>query len=231
MTKRTANVAELSRKAAEAVPAEAENPSTDNSESNPEDTLETVGQGVLDAEAGNAETPDADSEPSDGGRKRRIRWSHVLAYGVIPALAQMLAMGAGYLKWLQATARESQLATAESVRAATDSMVALLSYKPDTVERDLGAARDRLTGEFKDTYAALIHDIVIPGSKQKQISALANVPAAASVSASPNKAVVLVFVNQTVAAGNDAPTNTASTVLVTVDKIGGRWLISQFEPV
>jgi Mce-associated membrane protein len=37
--------------------------------------------------------------------------------------------------------------------------------------------------------------------------------------------VVLVFVNQTVAVGNDPPTDTASNVRVTLDKIGGRWLI------
>jgi hypothetical protein len=40
----------------------------------------------------------------------------------------------------------------ESLRAATDGTAALLCYKPDTVDKDLGAARDRLTGEFKDSY-------------------------------------------------------------------------------
>ena len=43
--------------------------------------------------------------------------------------------------------------------------------------------------------------MVIPGAKEKQISAVATVPAAASVSAEPNHAVVLVFVNQTVVVG------------------------------
>jgi Mce-associated membrane protein len=42
---------------------------------------------------------------------------------------------------------------------------------------------------------------------------------------------VLLFVNQTVIIGQDAPTNSASTVRVTLDKIGDRWLISQFDPV
>jgi Mce-associated membrane protein len=88
-----------------------------------------------------------------------------------------------------------------------------------------------LTGEFKDSYTSLIHDVVIPGAKEKQISAVANVPAAASVSASENHAVVLVFVNQATTIGQDPPTNTASSVRVTLDKIAGRWLISQFHPV
>ena len=51
------------------------------------------------------------------------------------------------------------------------------------------------------------------------------------VSADPTHAVVLVFVNQTVVVGEDAPTDTSSSVRVTLDKIDGRWLISEFEPV
>jgi Mce-associated membrane protein len=61
------------------------------------------------------------------------------------------------------------------------------------------------------------------------VSAVATVPAAASVS--ENHAVVLLFVNQTVNMGNIAPTHTASSVRVPLDKIGGRWLISGFDPV
>jgi Mce-associated membrane protein len=57
------------------------------------------------------------------------------------------------------------------------------------------------------------------------------VPAAASVSANPSHAVVLLFVNQTVTVGNSAPADTASSVRVTVDKVDGRWLISKFDPV
>jgi Mce-associated membrane protein len=73
--------------------------------------------------------------------------------------------------------------------------------------------------------------VVIPGAKQKQISAVASVPAAASVSANPREAVVLVFVNQTVTVGGDAPTDTASSVRITLEKVGDRWLISKFDPV
>jgi hypothetical protein len=44
-------------------------------------------------------------------------------------------------------------------------------------------------------------------------------------------AEVLLFVNQTITVGGDAPSNTASTVRVTLDKIDDRWLVSQFDPV
>ena len=39
------------------------------------------------------------------------------------------------------------------------------------------------------------------------------------------------FVDQTVVVGSDAPTNTASSVRVTLEKVGGRWLISGFDPI
>jgi Mce-associated membrane protein len=51
------------------------------------------------------------------------------------------------------------------------------------------------------------------------------------VSASQNHAVVLVLVDQTTTIGNDAPTSTTSSVKVTLDRISGRWLISDFTPV
>jgi Mce-associated membrane protein len=172
---------------------------------------------------------DHDDQPTSS--RRRIRWSRMIAYGVLPGLALLLALAAGFLKWQDNSVRDAQVASAESARAATDGTIALLSYRPDTVQKDLEIAQGRLTGSFLDSYKSLTHDVVIPGAKQKQISAVPTVPAAAPTSATENHAVVLLFVDQTVIVGKDAPTNTASTVRVTLDKVDGRWLISQFDPV
>jgi Mce-associated membrane protein len=183
-----------------------------------------------DEPSGDAGTEEAeDVEPP--ARWRRIEWSRVFAFGVLPVLALVIAAAAGFLKWQDAWVRGSRVAGIESVGAAKDSTVALLSYQPDTVDKDLGGARDRLTGGFKDSYTQLIHDVVIPGSKKQHVASVATVPAAASVSATPKHAVALLFVDQTVAVGNDAPTDTTSIVRVTMDKIAGRWLISAFDPV
>ncbi|AQA06497.1 hypothetical protein BVC93_18055 [Mycobacterium sp. MS1601] len=170
-------------------------------------------------------------QPETAAQKAGINWPRVLAFGVLPALALILGAAAGFLKWQDSSVRNADVVRIESVQIAKDATVRLLSYKPDTVEQDLGSARDLLTGEFRDSYTQLINDVVIPGSKEKQISAVATVPAAASVSAEPNKAVVLVFVNQTVVVGSDAPTGTTSSVQVTMDRVGDRWLISEFDPV
>ena len=208
-----------------------------------EDSTETADEATETADEASetadeaSETADAASESAEPEEpKRRIQWARVLALGVLPAVALLLALGAGYLKWMDDSARVNDINSAksparEAMQTAKDSTMALLSYKPDTVEQQLTAARDLLTGDFRDSYTSLTNDVVIPGAKQKQISAVATVPAVASVSADPRHAVVLVFVNQTVIVGQGAPTGTASSVQVTLDKIGNRWLISKFDPV
>jgi Mce-associated membrane protein len=162
--------------------------------------------------------------------RRRISWQRAIAYGVLPAAALLLASAAGFLKYQHDSVNDTD-PVRESVRAASDGTVALLSYRPETVQKDLDAAKGRLTGTFLDAYTKLTHDVVIPGAQQKQISAVATVPAAASTSATATHAVVLLFVDQTVTVGKDAPSDTASSVRVTLDKVDNRWLISQFDPV
>lgn len=183
---------------------------------------------VAPAEESSVESAEA---PDAAAPKRKVNWARVFAYGVLPGIALVLALAAGYLKWQDNSVRDSERTRVEVMQAAKDSTIAMLSYKPDTVEQQLNAARDLLTGEFRDEYDALINKVVIPGAKEQQISAMASVPAAASVSADPSQAVVLLFVNQTVVVGPGAPTESASSVRVTLDKDGDRWLIAKFDPV
>ncbi|TXH27061.1 MAG: hypothetical protein E6R06_05075 [Mycobacterium sp.] len=174
-----------------------------------------------------AETTDAAPAPG----RRRVAWANVAVYGLLPALVLVLGGAAGYLQWKDVSLHETDTAKTESTKAASDGTIALLSYKPETVDKDLEAAKKYMTGNFLDSYTKLTRDVVIPGSKQKKISAVATVPAAAWTKASPNHAVVMLFVDQTMIIGDSAPTSTASSVRVTLDKVEGRWLISQFDPM
>jgi len=159
----------------------------------------------------------------------------VIAFGVLPAIAALLAVSAGVLKYLDVSRRGAERAAIESVDAARRTTEAIMSYRAETVDKDLNAARDRLTGAFLDSYTTLINQTVIPGARDKKISTEAKVSAAASVSATPSHAVALVFVNQTVTVGAGdkapAPTTTASSVRVTLDRVDGRWLVSGFNPI
>lgn len=189
-------------------------------------STETEPEPAVSAAMKNGET--GNTVPPKG---RANRWSRAVTYGVLPGLALILAIAAGYTKWCDGVPRESRLAGTQAAHAASDGTVAMLSYKPDTVERELDAARERLTGGLKDSYTQLTHDVVIPGSEQKQIAAVASVPAAAPITASPNPAVVLIFVNQTVTVGTDPATDTATRIRVTLDKVENQWLISGFDPI
>jgi len=150
---------------------------------------------------------------------------------VLPALVLLLGAGAGILQWQDSSHRAVENARVDSVAAARDATVAILSYKADSVEQDLRSATDRLTGTFLDSFTDLINKVVIPGAKEKKITAIAQVSAAASVSATAEHAVALVFVDQTVTIDGGAPSGTASSVRVTLDKADDRWLVSGFDPV
>jgi Mce-associated membrane protein len=162
---------------------------------------------------------------------RRTDWSRVLGYGVLPGLALVLALVAGFSRWQESSAHAGQIARTESLAAAQDSTIVILSYRADSVDKSLMAARDRLTAPYKDAYIKLTDHVVIPGAKKDHVSVTATIPAAASVSATPRHAVVTLFVDQAAAIGNNAPTTTESSIRVTLDKISGRWLISGFDPI
>lgn len=185
----------------------------------------------FDAAAEDVSSIDASRASSASRSYRSIPWSAVVVYGLLPALALSLAVAAGYLRFLDSADRAAVQARIETVQVATDGAVALLSYDAMSVEAQLVAARERLTGPFRDDYTALTHDVVIPGSQEKDISSVVAVPAASSVSATADHAVVLVFVNQTITIGADPPTSSTSCVRVVLDRVDGAWLISAFDPV
>ena len=98
---------------------------------------------LLDARRSRRPKTTSAEAPAEQGS--RFSWTRLLV-AVLPVLALILALGVGYLKWLDGTARESRAAAEQSIRAASDSTIAILSYKPETVDRDLKAAADRLAG-------------------------------------------------------------------------------------
>ena len=54
-------------------------------------------------------------------QRRSVNWSRVLVYGLLPALALLLAIAAGLLKWKDSSIRDIDIARSESVSTARDS--------------------------------------------------------------------------------------------------------------
>ncbi len=150
----------------------------------------------------------------------------------VAVIATGLIVASAWLAWDGTARRGAEQAGGDAVEVARESIVAILSYRPDTAEESLStAARERLTGRFLDDYSQLITTVVVPNAIQKDIAASARVPAAAVVSAAADRAVLLVYVDQTTAVGEESPTQTNSSVRVTMERVDGRWLIAGFDQI
>lgn len=155
----------------------------------------------------------------------------MMAFRVLPAVAVLLLAAGGFFLWRDLAAGRIDAARVESVQAARDITVSMLTYQPDTVDQQLTATREQLSGDYKQQFGTTVDTMFAPAVKAQRISSAASVAASASVSADSSHAVVLLYVNQTVAVGTAAPTVTPSAVRATLDKVDDRWLISGFERV
>jgi len=126
---------------------------------------------------------------------------------------------------------DASVATAV-VNAASDGTVALLSYSPDSLDKDFAAAKSHLSGDFLSYYNQFTEQIVAPAAKQKSLKTNARVLGAAVQELHPDSAVVLVLVDQsTTSKDNPDPSMASSSVLVSLTRVNGNWLITKFEPV
>jgi Mce-associated membrane protein len=152
-------------------------------------------------------------------------------------LALALAAAAALTAWMYFSVykpdRETDAEAMQSaIRSASDGTVALLSYSPDSLDKDFATAKSKLTGSFLSYYTQFTEQIVAPAAKQKAVRTKAAVVRAALAEIRPESAVVLVFINQTTES-KDRPDASFinSAVRVTMQKIDGGWLISSFDPV
>ena len=169
-----------------------------------------------------------------GSRAKALLSGRILA-GLLALLvaASLILLGSLlYLSYLPD--RQTDAAAVKSaLSAASDGTVAVLSYSPDTLDRDFSSAKSHLTGDFLKYYEQFTQQIVGPAAKQKGVKTTAVVlRSALTGELHPDSAVVLLFVNQTTQSKDrPEPTMTSSSVLATMTKADGQWLISSFNPV
>jgi Mce-associated membrane protein len=174
---------------------------------------------------------DADERQAD--KTTKLRRPVVAAL----VLALLFVVSGALTGWLYVTQyrpdqQTDAAASKSAIDAARDGIVAVLSYKPETLNQDISAAKSHLTGDFLNFYDQFTRDVVTPAAQEKKLTTTAQVVGAAVSELHPNSAVVLVFVNQaTVSKDRPDPAMSASTVLVSLAKVHGTWLISKFDPV
>ena len=197
---------------------------------------ESSGAVEADTDAEIAEITGATVAAPGAGPARRIldfcRQRRVTVAALVLVVTSAAVAGSVYW-WLY---RPDQMTGADAqqqvVAAAKEGIEAALSYSPENLDKDLATAKSHLTGQFLDYYSDFTAKVVTPAAKQKGVKTEANVARAAVSQMHPDKADVLVFVNQ-VTTSRDRPTPAlaTSTVMVTMVKSGAQWLIAEFNPV
>jgi Mce-associated membrane protein len=194
-----------------------------------DEVIDDVVDDVIDDDNSAEETEDVGATPPRRPALKRL---------LVPiVLAVLLLSSAGLASWAYLTQFRPDQQTdaavaAETIKAASDGTVALLSYTPETLGKDFATAKAHLTGDFLDYYTKFTTDVVTPAAKQKSVKTSAAVVRAAVAELKPDSAMVLVFLNQsTTSKENVDGSFTASAVKVSLTKVNGAWLISAFDPV
>jgi Mce-associated membrane protein len=197
------------------------------------DVEPTEGVEIDKAADSNEQSVTASDQTSTGEVTRRV--------AVIPVLPLVLLLAllasAGLAGWLFFTQyrpdQQTDAAVARTVvNAARDGTVALLSYKPDTLDQDFTAAKSHLSGDFLNYYNDFTRQVLTPAARSKGVTTAAQVVGAAVSELHPNSAVVLIFVNQvTTSKERPDPAMASSTVMVSLTKVNGQWLITKFDPL
>lgn len=182
------------------------------------------GTAVLERPAPPADPPAGD--PHEGSRLRRPARADLV---LVAALALLLVLAAtAALLTVRARAEDrAEQARAEAQAAAERHAVTLLSYDHRHLDRDFARAREVVTGRFADDYATTTERVVRPSAEEVKAVVTAEVASSAVVRAAENRAVVLLFVDQTTTSTRlEGPKVDLNRVRMTLVRSGGEWLVS-----
>lgn len=171
--------------------------------------------------------PDAPADGPNGepGPRRPVRVD--LAMVIALALLLVLAATAALLTVRARGEDQAERARAEAQAAAERHAVTLLSYDHRHLDRDFARAREVVTGPFADDYATTTERVVRPSAEEVKAVVTAEVASSAVVRAGENRAVVLLFVDQTTTSTRlEGPKVDLNRVRITLVRSGGEWLVS-----
>jgi Mce-associated membrane protein len=118
------------------------------------------------------------------------------------------------------------------IEAAKANAVKVLSYKWDTLDRDVAAAEAGLTGDFLKNFKEFTSSAQFATVRQQGITATATAVGAAVSSLAEGKAEIILFLNQTrTSRDQSSPQATVATVRVGMTEVDGKWLIEKLDPL
>lgn len=175
-----------------------------------------------------AETaPDATAEAPTRRWRRPTRRTMAVGVGAVVLAAALAATGV--LGWQIRNQRVVDDAGQQALAAARQYALVLTAVDAAKLDSNFAAVLDGATGHFKDMYtqsSAGLKQVLI----DNKAKATGTVVAAAVKSATPDKVEVLLFVDQAVTnALNPEPRLDRNRIIMTMEKVGGRWLASDVE--
>jgi Mce-associated membrane protein len=128
------------------------------------------------------------------------------------------------------TATADSDARVGAVGAASSDVATVLSYDYRHLDQDFAAAHRVMTASFRKQYDATTEKGVQPLATRYHAVSDAQVSAAGVVQANADRAIVLVFVNQTATNTQlTAPRLDRSRINVTLVRVNGHWLIDKLQ--
>jgi Mce-associated membrane protein len=180
-----------------------------------------------------AEDTGATSKPGAAARARAgitRRWKGIALTALL--LTSAVVSSVLYFTEFRPGRQTDPAAQTTVIDAASAATVALLSYSPETLDRDMERAQSLMAGDFLTYYGKFTAEVVAPAVRERGIKANAQVLNSALMEMQPGSAKVLIFLNQeTVSRDRPEPALTASSVVVTLVKTDGHWRISALDPV
>lgn len=157
--------------------------------------------------------------------------------GVIPPASRILILlvllvavvAAGVVFLFLENRRLETVASARTaaVSAARSHAEALFSYDYRSIEDDAAEGRAATIGEFRKQYVATFEEVLFQQARQQETVVTAQVRAASVISARADQVVVLLFVNQATEKKTlEATKVDGPRVVMTLDKVGDKWLVS-----
>jgi Mce-associated membrane protein len=185
------------------------------------------------AAASEADEPAEGAGPeAAGGPPAGVPIRRRAALATVVALVVLLAVLAGALALNYHRARVRAAAEVAALGPAKTAAARILSYDYRRIDQDATQASAVLTGVFKGQYEAVMRQQIVPQAPKQRAVVQAEVLAAGVTSVSPDGAqvVVLIFANQTVSNTSSAqPRVDQVRVRLTLDRVGGAWLVSKVD--
>jgi Mce-associated membrane protein len=194
---------------------------------------------LIEAEGGWEDPPEPVLEPEEEGEEEREAAPWHSARGLL-TLVSAVVLVAGLvavvvLGWRYEQGRRTQDAREQALAAAQEAAPAVLSYDYRQLNGDFARARAYLTGHFREQYGKTTATVVGPTARKYHGVVKATVaapggggsPAASVVSASPDRVVVLLFVNQVTRSTQvDGSRLDLNRVRMTMTRTGSGWKVS-----